>query len=66
MNHISITYHKTPYGELIIGSYKDQLCMLDWRYRKMRESIDNRIKKGLDAIFIEEESDIGVNTIIEF
>ena len=32
--------------------------MADWRYRKGRESIDRRVQKGLQAIFIEEESEV--------
>lgn len=55
---IKIQYFKTPVGELILGSYKEQLCLADWRYRKMRTTIDNRLKKGLDADFIEETSNI--------
>lgn len=62
MNKIKIQYFKTPYGELIIGSFEDKLCLCDWRYRKMRESIDKRIKKGLNSDFIEESSDVIVNT----
>lgn len=58
MNKIKIQYFKTPYGELIIGSFEDKLCLCDWRYRKMRESIDKRIKKGLNSDFIEESSDV--------
>ena len=41
---------------MILGSYDNKLCMADWRYRKRRESIDKRVQKGLNAIFIEEES----------
>ncbi len=48
---INITYFKTPFGELILGSYKGVLCLCDWRYRKMRNNIDNRIQKGLNAIY---------------
>ncbi len=55
---IKIQYFKTPFGELILGSFQEKLCLADWRYRKMRSAIDNRIKKGLDADFIEETSDI--------
>lgn len=63
MTHkIKIQYFKTPYGELIIGSFEDKLCLCDWRYRKMRESIDKRIKKGLNSDFIEESSDVIENT----
>ena len=46
------------FGDLILGSFKDQLCLCDWRYRKMRSSIDKRIQKGLDAHYIEEESSV--------
>lgn len=62
MNKIKIQYFKTPYGELIIGSFEEKLCLCDWRYRKMRESIDKRIKKGLNSDFIEESSDVIENT----
>ncbi len=63
MNHINIKFHKTMYGELIIGSFKNKLCMLDWKYRKMRTSIDTRILKGLNATFIEKDSTIIQKTI---
>ena len=43
----------SPYGELILGSYEDQLCICDWRYRKSRENIDRRIQDGLNASYVE-------------
>ena len=55
---IKIQYFKTPFGELVLGSYQEKLCLADWRYRKMRTAIDNRLKKGLNAEFVEEPSDI--------
>lgn len=58
MNQISIQFYKTRIGELILGSFDEQLCLLDFRYRKMRDTVDNRIKKGLNAEFIEQESDV--------
>ena len=58
MKHIYIQYHKTKIGELILGSFDRKLCMLDFRYRKMRVTVDNRIKKGLDAEFIEHDDEI--------
>lgn len=48
----------TPYGELFLGSYKDQLCLCDWKYRKNRESIDRRIQDGLKAGFVEAASPV--------
>lgn len=58
MNRISIQYLQTPVGEMILGAYDNQLCMADWRYRKGRETIDKRLQKGLDAMFVEEESEV--------
>ena len=58
MNQINIQYHKTKIGELILGSYKSKLCLLDFRYRKMRKTVDERIKKGLSAEFIEKNDEV--------
>ncbi|MCG8578389.1 MAG: methylated-DNA--[protein]-cysteine S-methyltransferase [Bacteroidales bacterium] len=63
MSHISIQYYKSPYGELILGSHNNQLCLCDWRYRKMRKSIDNRITTALASEYIEEPSAIIDETI---
>ncbi len=57
-NKINIEYFKTPVGELIIGSFDDQLCLCDWRYRKMRSAIDKRIQTGLNASYEEGDSEI--------
>lgn len=57
MNQINIQYHKTKIGELILGSFAQRLCMLDFRYRKMRSVVDNRIRKGLNAEFREQDDD---------
>ena len=55
---IKIEYFNTPYGELMLGSLEHKLCLCDWRYRKMRNAIDSRIKENLGAKFIFEHSDI--------
>jgi methylated-DNA-[protein]-cysteine S-methyltransferase len=54
MDKINISYFKTPYGELVLGDFRNELCLCDWRYRKMRPEIDKRIKNGLNAEFTEE------------
>ena len=58
MNQINIQYYKTKIGELILGSFDGKLCMLDYRYRKMRKAVDDRIKKGLNANFVEHDDEI--------
>jgi methylated-DNA-[protein]-cysteine S-methyltransferase len=55
---IKIEYFKTPFGELILGSFEDKLCLADWRYRKMRTSIDKRIKNTLKAEYVEKGSPV--------
>ena len=62
-NTIAIKYYKSPYGELVLGSFNEKLCLCDWRYRKQRESIDKKIRLGLEANFKEEESPIIEKTI---
>ena len=53
MNKIYIQYYKTEYTEFIMGAYDGKLCMLDYRYRKMRDSVDNRLKQSLNAEYLE-------------
>lgn len=62
MNQINIQYYTTKLGELILGSFEGKLCLLDFRYRRMRATVDNRIKKGLDAEFVEQDDAILVAT----
>jgi methylated-DNA-[protein]-cysteine S-methyltransferase len=58
MNEIEIQYYKTPLGELVLGSINSKLCLCDWRYRKMRKAIDDRILKVTDGVFVERSSDL--------
>ena len=58
MKFINIQYCKTKIGELILGSFEGKLCLLDFRYRKMRKTVDERIKKGLNANFVENNTEI--------
>ncbi len=54
-NTIHIAYFKSNFGELLLGSFNNQLCIADWRYRNMRNAIDYRIKTVLNAIYVEQE-----------
>lgn len=58
MNTIYITYYKSPVWEIILGSFEWKLCLADWRYRKMRTTIDKRIQTKLNAIYEEESSSV--------
>lgn len=58
MTQINIQYFKHPYAEFVLGSYEGKLCLCDFRYRKMRGSVDDRIKRGLNASFVEQNDDV--------
>jgi len=58
MNTINIQYYKTKIGELILGSFENKLCMLDFRYRRMRTTVDKRIQTGLNAEFLEKDNEV--------
>jgi len=53
--YINVQYHKTKIGEFILGSYHGELCLMDFRYRKMRERVDRRLQQGLNTEFIEQD-----------
>lgn len=55
---ISIQYYTTPVGELILGACKGQLCLADWRYRRMRNAVDNRLQKYLKAEYVEQDDPV--------
>lgn len=56
--NINVSYQKTEIGELIFASYKDEICILDFRYRKLREKLNQRIKDYLKCEFIECETKV--------
>lgn len=57
-------YH-TRLGNLLIGSYRDQLCICDWTARKDQAGINKRLSQGLDARFKEGTSPVIDRAIIE-
>ena len=58
MNKVHIQFYKTRHSEFILGSFDNKLCMLDYKYRTMRTSVDNRIKAGLGADFEERDDEV--------
>ncbi|SFD15943.1 methylated-DNA--[protein]-cysteine S-methyltransferase [Pseudoalteromonas denitrificans] len=56
MPQINIQFYKTQYAEFILGSFNNQLCLLDFRYRKMRHILDQKLKVHLKADFIEQDT----------
>lgn len=60
MKKIQIKYYQSPCGELILGSFENELCMCDWTSGKRRAIIDKRIKGLLHADY-----EIGSSEVIE-
>jgi|GEM_PF-6257648 len=55
MGPIKIKYFASPYGELVLGAYKEKLCLCDWRHRKNRDAVDARIQQGLKTDYREQD-----------
>ncbi len=64
-NKINISYYKTTIGELILGSFQGKLCLLDFAYRKMRSTVDSRIKRYIQGDFVEKEDEVLGETKIQ-
>ena len=60
---IQFQYYQSPVGELKIASFQDKLVLADWRYRKMRTSIDQRLEKALGCEFFEKSSPVIENVM---
>ena len=65
MDSIIFQYYSTALGELILGSYRDQLCICDWTVRKDKAGINKRLSQGLDTRFKEGTSPVIDRAIIE-
>lgn len=65
MRTIQIQYYPSPCGELILGSFEDQLCLCDWVYEKRRALIDKRIQTALQAGYETGISEVIARTLLE-
>jgi len=62
MNQINIQLHKTEIGEIVLGSFRGKLCLLGFGSREMTRTVDDRIKKALNAGFVERDDEIQERT----
>jgi methylated-DNA-[protein]-cysteine S-methyltransferase len=58
MSQINIQRHKTEIGEVILGSFHDRLCLLDFVKGKTRGTVEDRIRRLLDAELVEQDDEI--------
>jgi len=52
-------------GELVIGTFKNEVVLCDWKHRRMRKTIDRRIQDSLRAIFVEKSNSLNQEVIKE-
>ncbi len=57
MKTISLQYYDSPCGTLRLGSYDSQLCLCDWADGWHRQATENRLKRLLNADFVDESSE---------
>lgn len=58
MNQINIQYYKRNGCDLILGSFEGKLCLADYRYRKLRGTVDTRIQNMLKAKYVEQQDEV--------
>lgn len=63
MKTIQVQYYQSPCGELILGSFENELCMCDWTSENRRAAIDKRIKMTLHANYKISTSEVIQKTI---
>ena len=66
METILTQYYQSPYGELLLGSFGDKLCLCDWMLNeKRRVTVDKRIRQALYADYEEGTSEVIARAIIQ-
>lgn len=65
MDTIKIIRYQSHVGEMILGSFRDKLCISDWADRKQRDIIDRRICRILHAVYEDGLSDVTAKAIGE-
>lgn len=65
MNQINIQRHRTEVGELVLGSFRGKLCLLGFGGREMIGTVEDRIKKALNAEFVEQDDEVLKKTRME-
>jgi len=58
VNQINIQLHKTEIGEVVLGSFRGRLCLLGFGGREVRRTIEDRIKKALNAQSVEQDDEV--------
>lgn len=55
---IQFQYYHSPFGDLILGSFENKLCLCDWTVKRNKDLVNKRLCKILQAVYEEKTSDI--------
>lgn len=53
INKIITKKYESPCGTLMLGSFENRLCLCDWQVEKHRYHVDNRLRRILEAEFLD-------------
>jgi methylated-DNA-[protein]-cysteine S-methyltransferase len=62
MNQINIRYLNMEIGEVVLSSFQDRLCFLDFRERDGRAAVEYRIGRALNAELVEQDDEVLTKT----
>lgn len=65
MESIIITHYESPVGKLILGSFRDKLCLCDWAVEKRRGKIDRRVWHAFNSQYDNGFSEVLDETILQ-
>jgi methylated-DNA-[protein]-cysteine S-methyltransferase len=65
MKTINIQYITINNIDLILGAYEGKLCLLDYRYRVKRDTVDKRIQKALKSQYKEQNDEVIQKTVVQ-
>jgi methylated-DNA-[protein]-cysteine S-methyltransferase len=66
MNQINTQYYNTQVGEVMLGSFRGKLCLLDFVKGKTRETVGDRIRQVLNTRLVEQDDGILKETRSQF
>ena len=52
-NKIITKQYNSPFGNLLLGSYNEHICLCDWLINNRKENVDLMLKRRLSANYIE-------------
>lgn len=65
MELIAVAHYTSPVGEMVLGSYKGEICMCDWVAGKKHLSNAGRVSTYIGAEFVNRRTEIIEETVME-